>query len=75
MNHFESQMFNSQFVNEANYRQIQAQIHAAEQNERVIKVVRAFTDMLDQVQGMDIAYQQQTCLLCLAEVAKRYGWQ
>lgn len=67
-------MLNSQFVNEANYHQIQDQIHAAEQNRRVIKAVHAFTDVLDQVQGMDMAHQQQTCLLCLAEIAKRYGW-
>ena len=74
LNIFESQMFNPVFVNEQNYRQMQVNMYTLEQNERVAKVVHAFKDMLDQVEGMDSDHQQQAFWLCLNEMARRNRW-
>ena len=74
MNYFETQMFNPNYINEEYYRHLQAQKYAADQNERVMKVVNSFRDMLDQVNAMDEQHQQQAFLMCLAEIARRNGW-
>ncbi len=74
MNYFEKQLFNPNYVNEAYYREIQVAKYDSEQNERVIKAVHAFSDMLDQVGGMDQKHQEQTFNWCLVELARRNGW-
>ncbi len=75
MNYFETQMFNPTYVNESYYRQQQVKNYMADQDERVAKVVHSFNDMLDQVNGMDREHQQQAFLLCLAQMAIKYGWK
>lgn len=75
MNYFENQMFNPNYINEDNYHQMQSEKYAIDQDEKVTKVVHSFSDMLDQVNGMDMEHQQQAFLLCLAEVARRNGWE
>ena len=74
MNYFENQMFNPNYVNEAYYRQMQANMYSLDQNERVLKEVHSFKDMIDQIDGMDNEHQQQTVLLCLGEIARKNGW-
>ena len=68
-------MFNPSYVNESYYRQIQQDFSNMAQNERVLKAVHAFSDMMDQVDGMDLQHQQQTFTMCLAEFGRRHGWR
>jgi len=75
LNNFENQMFNPTYFNESYYRQMQAQQYNADQNERVLKVVHSFSDMLEQVDGMDAEHQQQAFLTCLTIMAQRNGWR
>lgn len=75
MNVFENQMFNPNYINEDYYRRIQIMKYNADQNERVVKALHAFEDMLKQVDGMDEKHQQLAFGMCLATIAKRCGWK
>ena len=75
MNYFENRLFNPNYMNETYYQQIQMINYNANQNERVLKAVHSFSDMLEQVSGMDESHQEQTFMLCLAELARRNGWR
>ncbi len=75
MNYFETQIFNPIYANEAYYRQIQEASHNVEQNDRVLKAVHSFDDLLNQVSGMDENHQKETFLLCMSVLAKRNGWK
>ena len=73
---FEEQMFNPQYMNPDYYKDNHAMLQncAKEQSDHVIKAVHAFTDMMDEIQKMDKAHQEQTFSLCYYELAKRNGW-
>ncbi len=74
MNFFETQMFNQSYVSVSYYHQMQINNYFADQDERVIKAVHSFCDMLDMVESMDEMHQQQAFWMCLTEMAKRKGW-
>ena len=75
MNSFENNMFNPNYFNESYYRQNQNYTYMFGQDERVLKAVHAFSEMLDQVAVMDDKHQQETLLMCLMEMARRSGWR
>lgn len=45
-----------------------------EQSVHVAKLVKAFNDMIDEVQQMDNNHQMQAFYMCLDELVKRNGW-
>lgn len=77
MQYFNERMFNPDYINstyyQANYATIQ-QNYQKEQSIHVVKLVKAFNDMLDEVQQMDDEHQMQAFSLCLEEIARRNGW-
>ncbi len=76
MNYFNNWYYNPNYFNQQNYYSQQEQIRAYEQNQQVevIKARKAFNDLMDAVQKMDLAHQQETGILCLADFARRNGW-
>ena len=72
MNHYEKQLLshNPNYVNEAYHKQIKTVKYDAEQNERVVKAVHAFTDMLDQIGEIYQKHQEHTFNWCLVELAR-----
>ena len=40
-----------------------------------MKAVKAMHDLCEAVKKMDAEHQQQAAALCLAEVAREFGWQ
>ena len=48
---------------------------SANQSNEVIKAVKAMHDLCDAVKNMDTEHQQQATALCLAEIAREFGWQ
>ncbi len=76
-NQFCGNMFNQQYVSQNNYAQLQYEInrYQANQSNEVIKAVKAMHDLCDAVKNMDTEHQQQATALCLAEIAREFGWQ
>lgn len=76
-NRFCGNMFNQQYVSPNNYVQLQNEIYRyqASQNNEVMKAVRAMHDLCEAVKNMDLEHQQQAAVMCLAEVAREFGWQ
>lgn len=76
MNFFNNWYYNPNYFNQQTYYSQQAQIQAYEQNQQVevIKARKAFNDLMDAVQKMDNAHQQEASMLCLADFARRSGW-
>ena len=77
MQYFNEKMFNPNYFSndfyQANYDMIQ-QNYNKEQAVHVAKAVKAFKDMMDEVQYMDNDHQAQAFSLCLLEMASRNGW-
>ena len=77
MQYFNGRMLNPNYISydyyQANYYMIQ-QNYNKEQLIHVAKAVKAFKDMMDEVQQMDRDHQLQTFSLCLVEMASRNGW-
>lgn len=73
---FYNQMFNQMYVNPTYYYQIKAQVqqYQNEQNCEVIKAVNAFHDLCEAVKKMDAQHQERAFCLCLAEMARQFGW-
>lgn len=76
-NQFCGNMFNQQYVSQNNYVQLQNEIYRyqANQNNEVLKAVKAMHDLCEAVKNMDPEHQQQAAVMCLAEVAREFGWQ
>ena len=78
MSYFDNNFYNPNYFNPAYYQQVKntidSSLYTLDQDQRVLKAVHAFSEMLDQVDGMDGAHQEQTLLLCLAEMARRKRW-
>lgn len=73
--YFDNRFYNPQFFNPQYYQQMQNPIFTTqEQSERVVKAMNAFHDMMDAVDGMDQTHQEQTIMLCIAEMARRRRW-
>ena len=73
MAYFNEHFYNPAYINPIYYQQMKNTIQQ-DQNERVMKAVHAFCDMLDQVDGMDPQHQEHLFGLCLAEMARRNRW-
>ncbi len=73
---FYNNMFNQQYVSPNNYVQLQAEIarYQNAQSNEVCKVVKAMHDLCEAVKNMDADHQQQAAALCLAEIAREFGW-
>lgn len=76
-NQFCGNMFNQQYVSQNNYAQLQYEIakYQANQNNEVCKAVNAMHDLCEAVKNMDADHQQQAAALCLAEIAREFGWK
>lgn len=76
MNYFNNWYYNPNYFNQQTYYAQQAQMLAYEQNQQVevIKARKAFNDLMDAVQRMDAAHQQEVAVLCLSDFAQRNGW-
>lgn len=76
MNFFNNWYYNPNYFNQQTYYSHQTQIQAYEQNQQVevLKARKAFNDLMDAVQKMDVAHQQEASVLCLADFASRNGW-
>ena len=74
--YFCNQMFNQTYVNPDFYYQIQAQMqqYQRDQSLEVVKSVNAVRDLCEAVKKMDRQHQEQAFFLCLAEVAREFGW-
>lgn len=70
-------MFNPQYVNQAYYNQMQAQIaqYNFEQNTEVVKTIHAVRDLCQAIKKMDNQHQQEAFLASLAVMAQEFGWQ
>ncbi len=75
MNYLENQMLNLNYINESFYKQGNHKLFLSDQDERVIKTINSFRDILDQVKDMDMDHQQQAFFLCLTEIARRNEWK
>ena len=73
-----NQMFNTSYINQNNYYQMQAQIAKYQQeqyqNYEVAKFVKAVHDMCESMKKLDPEHQQQAICLSLAEMAREFGW-
>jgi predicted adenine nucleotide alpha hydrolase (AANH) superfamily ATPase len=76
MNNFMNWYYNPDYFNQQTYYAQQAQIQMYEQKQQVevIKARKAFNDLMEAVQKMDLAHQHETGILCLADFARRNGW-
>ena len=78
MSYFDDRFYNLAYINSTYYQQVRNTIEQTNQqilqNERVMKAVHAFSDMLDQLDGMDIEHQKQLFGICLAEIAGLRRW-
>lgn len=76
MNFFDNWYYNPNYFNQQTYFAQRAQIRTYEQNQQVevLKARKAFNDLMDAVQKMDVAHQQEVSLFCLADFAHRNGW-
>ncbi len=76
-NQFCGNVFNQQYVSQNNYAQLQYEIrrYQANQSKEVSKAVKAMHDLCDAVKNMDAEHQQQAAVLCLAEIAREFGWK
>ncbi len=76
MGYFETTMFNPQFVNSEYYwsQYSTIQNYQKDQSEHVVKAVHAFNDLMNEIGQMDAEHQEQVTMICLAEMARRYGW-
>ncbi len=78
MPYFDDRFYNPAYINPAYYEQMKYTIkqtnHQVLQNDRVMKAAHAFSDMLDQIDGMDIEHQEQLFGTCLVEIARRRRW-
>ena len=81
MAYFDDHFYNPAYFNPQYYQQVkntmidQTMNYQGDQNERVMKTVHAFSEMLDQIEGMDVAHQQQAFGLCLLEMSHRKQWR
>lgn len=73
---FYNNMFNQQYVSPNNYVQLQAEIarYQNAQSNEVSKAVKAMHDLCEAIKNMDADHQQQAAALCLAEIAREFGW-
>ena len=78
MAYFDDRFYNPAYINPAYYEQMKNTIQQTNQqvlqNGRVMKAAHAFSDMLDQIDEMDIEHQKQLFGICLAEIARRRRW-
>ena len=74
---FYQQMFNPTYVNSSYYaqKQIQDQIaqYHQEQNNEVMKAVKAVRDLCDSVKKMDNDHQQQAFAACLSVLVQEFN--
>ena len=75
MNTFYNQMFNPQYVNLQDYRQIEQLQYEAKQNEEIGKAVNAIHDLCEAVKQLDDRHQQIAFSACLAEMAREFNWR
>ena len=73
---FYDQMFNEKYVNPQNYYNMKAMVekYNQEQNTEVTNAVKAIHDLCEAIKKMDMQHQQEAFGLCLAEMAKEFGW-
>ena len=73
-----NQMFNTSYINQNNYYQMQPQITKYQQeqyqNYEVAKFVKAVRDMCESMKNLDQEHQQQALYLSIAEMAREFGW-
>lgn len=77
--YFNNRMFNPQYVNAEYFNSIQPmptyqQQNYQNQNENIYDAVKAVHDLCKAVKGMDEQHQMIAFSLCLAEMAKEFGW-
>lgn len=75
-NQFCGNIFNQQYVSQSNYMQHRSEIarYQANQNIEVGKVVKAMHDLCEAAKKLDAQHYEQAMILCLAEIAREYGW-
>lgn len=74
-NYFYNRLFNPQYVNPTYYYNVTPQEqYKQQQNKKIYDAVKAVHDLCEAVKGMDEQHQQVAFNLCLAEMAKEFGW-